>query len=518
MTGVTGIIRDLTDDEARRALPCKWGSVDADVLPSWVAEMDYAVAPPIADALAEAVAAGVTGYPDFVLGGPLGEAYAGFAERQFGHRIDPTAVIPVVDVTAGVRLALDVLSSPEPAVMTLPGYPPLISIAEVTGRKRLDLVVDPDADRAEFDLDQLDRLLDPAGGGARTLLLTNPHNPWGRVFTRAELEGIRDVVRRHGARVVSDEIHAPLVLEGAPGPHIPYLSLDGTARPRGRGGGRVQGVQHARPALCPDRGTRPGHPRPGPLRADGPQRFMVAAGRDRGDRGVHGVRRMARRAAGRGSAASATCWSACSPSSCPRRGCGRWRRRTWPGSTCAPTATTTRAVVALERGRVRLAPGMTTTRASPDTCASTSPPAPSGSRDRGPAGQRHRRAVNPVNLVGARSYDRWVTDLGEATRPTGDARADGAMIRARGLRKTFEVKGAAPFEAVKGIDVDVERGEAFGFLGPNGAGKSSTMRMIGRVSPPSAGRSGPRTRPRDARPPIRSQLGVCPQRTRSTRS
>ena len=223
------MIRDLTDAEARRALPCKWGQVDPDVIPAWVAEMDYAIAPSIAEALQRALADGLTGYPDFQLGGPLGEAYAGFAVRQFGHALDPTAVIPTVDVTAGVRLALDALSDPGPVVMTLPGYPPLISIPEITGRKRLDLVVDPDAARAEIDLDELDHLLDPDGGGARTLLLTNPHNPWGRVFSRSELEGVRDVVRRHGARVIADEIHAPLVLRGAPGPHVPYLSLDDTA-------------------------------------------------------------------------------------------------------------------------------------------------------------------------------------------------------------------------------------------------------------------------------------------------
>jgi cystathionine beta-lyase len=73
-----------------------------------------------------------------------------------------------------------------------------------------------------FDLDRLDRML---ADGARTLLLTQPHNPLGHVYTRAELEGIRDVVVRHGARVVSDEIHAPLVLPGAE--HVPYLSLEG---------------------------------------------------------------------------------------------------------------------------------------------------------------------------------------------------------------------------------------------------------------------------------------------------
>jgi cystathionine beta-lyase len=74
------------------------------------------------------------------------------------------------------------------------------------------------------DLDALDRLF---ARGARTLLLTQPHNPGGHVHTRAELEGIRDVVVRHGARVVSDEIHGPLVLPGAE--HVSYLSLEGTA-------------------------------------------------------------------------------------------------------------------------------------------------------------------------------------------------------------------------------------------------------------------------------------------------
>ncbi|WP_188113609.1 MalY/PatB family protein [Nocardioides humilatus] len=219
------MIVDRTDEELRYALPCKWGLVDDDVLPAWVAESDYAWAPPIAAALADAVARGLTGYPPFDEGGELGAAYAGFAARQFGHKIDPLDVIPTADVTAGVRLALDLLSDHGPVVMPIPGYPPQLSIAQITGRQRVDLVVDPDAERAEIDLDHLDRLF---ADGARTLLLTQPHNPWGRVFTRAELEGIRDVVVRHGARVVSDEIHAPLVLAGSP-QHVPYLSLEGTA-------------------------------------------------------------------------------------------------------------------------------------------------------------------------------------------------------------------------------------------------------------------------------------------------
>ncbi len=86
------------------------------------------------------------------------------------------------------------------------------------------------------------------------------------------------------------------------------------------------------------------------------------------------------------------------------------------------------------------------------------------------------------------------------------------MIHARDLRKSFSSKSGEVVEAVKGIDLDVRRGEAFGFLGPNGAGKSSTMRMIAAVSPVSGGElrilgMDPAT---DG-PAIRSRLGVCPQ-------
>jgi lipooligosaccharide transport system ATP-binding protein len=92
-------------------------------------------------------------------------------------------------------------------------------------------------------------------------------------------------------------------------------------------------------------------------------------------------------------------------------------------------------------------------------------------------------------------------------RDLGSFHVSDSMIRARGLRKSF-----GDFEAVKGIDVEVRRGEAFGFLGPNGAGKSSTMRMIAAVSPVSGGELeilG--LDPATDGPAIRGRLGVCPQ-------
>jgi cystathionine beta-lyase len=219
------MIRDLTDEEARAALVLKWGDVPTDVLPAWVAEMDYAVAPVVREAVRAAVERGVTGYPAFAAeGGPLGAAYAGWARRHFDQTVDPAQVLPVVDVTAGVRVVLDVLCDDAPVALPTPAYHPQFGVVPVTGRGVLEVPVDPDAGSGMFDLDRLE---DAYRRGARTLLLTNPHNPLGHVHTRDELEAIRDLTLRYGARVIADEIHAPLVLPGAT--HIPYLSLDGTA-------------------------------------------------------------------------------------------------------------------------------------------------------------------------------------------------------------------------------------------------------------------------------------------------
>ena len=184
-----------------------------------------ACAEPITAALHDAVERGEVGYPPYVrAGGPIGEAYAGFALRHFGTGVPADRVLPTADVTVGVRIALEVLSERAPMVLPLPAYDPQHGLGQITGREQWDLPVDPDGDSYVVDLDALDRLF---ARGARTLLLTQPHNPGGHVHSRAELEGIRDVVARHGARVVSDEIHGPLVLPGAE--HVPYLSLEGTA-------------------------------------------------------------------------------------------------------------------------------------------------------------------------------------------------------------------------------------------------------------------------------------------------
>ncbi len=217
------MIVDLSDDEARAALPLKWGAVEPGVVPGWVAEMDYALAPPIVEAVTAAVRRGTAGYPPFGDGG-VGAAFAAYAERHWSWTPPAEATVVAGDVIAGVRIALEVLCPPGPVVVPLPCYPPFRAVVEIAGRTIVPVELDPDAADSALDLGAVE---DAFLAGARTLLLCNPHNPLGRVSSRAELEALAALAGRYEARVVADEIHGPLVLPGAT--FTPYLSVD----PRG---------------------------------------------------------------------------------------------------------------------------------------------------------------------------------------------------------------------------------------------------------------------------------------------
>lgn len=209
MDGV--VLHDLTDDQARAALPLKWGAVEPGVIPAWVAEMDFRMAEPIEEALVAAVRAGAVGYPPFGDGG-TGAAFAGFAARHWSWDVPADAVVPTGSVMAGIRLALEALCPPGPVVVPMPCYPPFRDVVAVTGRELVATATDLDAIEAAFER------------GARAFLLCNPHNPLGRVWTREELTEIAELARRYDVRVVADEIHAPLTLPGAT--FTPYLTVD----------------------------------------------------------------------------------------------------------------------------------------------------------------------------------------------------------------------------------------------------------------------------------------------------
>jgi cystathionine beta-lyase len=209
----------LALDQLRERHSVKWRLYPPDVLPLFVAEMDTPLAPPIADALATAVAQGDTGYAN---GGRLAEAFAGFSADRFGWEPDPARTFLVPGVMGGVGIVLRGLTRPgDGVVINPPVYHPFFSFLPMNGRRVVEC---PLVDGA-LDFDRLASCF--AEPGVTTYLLCNPHNPTGVVYTRADLETIAELAARHRVRVVADEIHAPLVYPGSA--HIPYLSLPGTA-------------------------------------------------------------------------------------------------------------------------------------------------------------------------------------------------------------------------------------------------------------------------------------------------
>ena len=224
--GTAGAAFDaLAIDDLRRRGSVKWSFHGDDVLAAWVAEMDFPLAPPIRDALQEAVARSLTGYPpgDAVSGLPA--ACAAWLERCFGLVVTPQQVRVVPDVLRGLGLALTTFSPPDsPVVVMTPAYPPFFEAVRAAGRAVVEAPLAHDGDRAAFDLDAIAAAL---RAGAGTVILCNPHNPVGRVFTRQELGGLAAVVEEHGARVVADEVHAPLIYPGAT--HVPYATVSEAA-------------------------------------------------------------------------------------------------------------------------------------------------------------------------------------------------------------------------------------------------------------------------------------------------
>jgi cysteine-S-conjugate beta-lyase len=218
---------DISLGELRRRRSYKWRAFPSDVLPSFVAEMDFMPAPVVAEALVQAVELGDCGYawPD----ADLAESVSGFFGTRFGWQIDPAEVTLIPDVMTGVAEILRRALAPgEGVVINTPVYPPFFHHIGEVGCRVVEAPLRSGAGGYELDLAVLEAAF---ASGARAYLLCSPHNPTGRVFSRAELEAIVELAERYDVLVLADEIHAPLVLPGAH--HTPFLSLGEAAAARG---------------------------------------------------------------------------------------------------------------------------------------------------------------------------------------------------------------------------------------------------------------------------------------------
>jgi cystathionine beta-lyase len=215
-------LEQLSLPELRQRTSMKWQAYPADVLPLWVAEMDVPLAGPIVDRLTAAIAAGDTGYPS---GHGYADAVAGFARDRWGWGgIEPDRTALVPDVMLGIVEVLRLITRPGDAVVvTPPVYAPFYAFIAHADRRVVEAPLTSDG---RLSLATLQAAFEELPGRT-VLLLANPHNPTGVVHTRAELEAVADLAGRYGVRIISDEIHAPLVLPGAS--FTPLLSVPGSA-------------------------------------------------------------------------------------------------------------------------------------------------------------------------------------------------------------------------------------------------------------------------------------------------
>ncbi len=216
---MTKLLVDLA--ERRRTQGEKWQHYPPDVLPMWVADMDFGTAPAIRDALADCLEISDFGYPRAPHQTGIAERFAARMEGRFDWHVDPGNVELLCEVVQGIYVALLQLTREGDGILVqTPIYPPFLQAVRETGRRLAEAPLVDARDGYEIDFDVTRAACDDR---TRLLLLCNPHNPTGRVFRRAELEALAELAIERDLTIVSDEIHADLVYPGAR--HVPIASL-----------------------------------------------------------------------------------------------------------------------------------------------------------------------------------------------------------------------------------------------------------------------------------------------------
>lgn len=198
----------------------KWDSAPEGVLPMWVADMDFRTAPAIIDALQKRVAHGIFGYtrvPDAYY-----DAVTSWFSRRHGWDIDREWIIYTSGVVPAVSAVIKAMTVPgDKVIVQTPVYNCFFSSIRNNGCEIVSNPLRRTADTYEMDFDALERCA--ADPRAKVMLLCNPHNPAGRVWTPDELTRLGNICLRNGVTVVADEIHCELVYQGFK--YTPFASL-----------------------------------------------------------------------------------------------------------------------------------------------------------------------------------------------------------------------------------------------------------------------------------------------------
>lgn len=209
----------ITIADLRAIGGAKWSRFP-DRIGSFIAEMDVGVAPEIAATIADYATSGRHGYATPPWPQDTAKAFADFAQRRYGWAVDPALVLAVPDVLSAMDSAIDTFTNPgEPVVVPTPAYMNFFPTLRSIHRPIIEVPSKPE-DGWALDLDGIDQAL---AAGATSVVLCNPQNPSGRVYTETELLALAEVVDAHQAFVFNDEIHAPITLFGHT--HHPYAAL-----------------------------------------------------------------------------------------------------------------------------------------------------------------------------------------------------------------------------------------------------------------------------------------------------
>jgi cystathionine beta-lyase len=208
----------------------KWDEVGsifgtADLLPMWVADMDFAAAEPILKALHQRIDHGVFGYT--VAGAGVRQAVIDRMKSKYGWEVKPEWLIFTPGIVSGLSFAVKAYTKVgDHVVIQSPVYHPFMDATVNNGCQIVNSQLRLNGSRYEMDYDSFQQAFEPQNGNpSRTSLyiLCSPHNPVGRVWSREELMRAGQIAISHGAIVISDEIHGELVFRGAQ--HVPFASI-----------------------------------------------------------------------------------------------------------------------------------------------------------------------------------------------------------------------------------------------------------------------------------------------------
>ncbi len=203
-TNLSGMQFPSLDDLKNRRTR-KWTVYGDDVLPLWIAESDFFTSPPVKQAIRDAVERESFGYTPAT--SDLPEALSDFYAETYGWRPDPEMVVAVPDVVRGLLLAIQYMTRPGSSVIVpVPAYPPFLELPVTAGREKVEINAYDGLDLAEIE--------EAFAAGAGSILLCSPNNPLGYTLGEQFLTDLVALADRYDARVLVDEIHAPLVFEG----------------------------------------------------------------------------------------------------------------------------------------------------------------------------------------------------------------------------------------------------------------------------------------------------------------